>query len=329
MESTRELSALNQRFSVYLQKIRSLAQINAELHREVEKAFRNFVGQNQSDKYLLLTQLREKITDEVRAQTSIHIRCQRAEYEREFFVNALKTLPAEQKNELKQMDDQLKVRRDELERLAAAMPAEGNRRSDEQRTLSRDLEEITRLDQTVRSGDLRTDGQRTSTLHVERENLLRTGVSSATARGIGATRSDSTGFNSTIPTERIRTDHRADQVEHFSFFFHRPIDSTCFFVFREDYREFNAIRQSELETLYRTKLDQLRQGFEEKKVAKPRDFLGALDSSKKEQRGLIEENLTLQSKLGKSLLFSSSSFDLRFSFRKIGKRSSRLDREKS
>ena len=117
MESTRELSALNQRFSVYLQKIRNLAQINAELHREVEKAFGNFVGQNQSDKYLLLTQLREKITDEVRAQTSIHIRCQRAEYEREFFVDALKTLPAEQKNELKQMDDQLKVRRDELERL--------------------------------------------------------------------------------------------------------------------------------------------------------------------------------------------------------------------
>lgn len=51
-------------------------------------------------------------------------------------------------------------------------------------------------------------------------------------------------------------------------------------------------------------------------MAKPRDFLGALDSSKKEHRGLIDENLTLQSKLGKSLLFSFS-FDLDFRSEKL------------
>lgn len=87
--------------------------------------------------------------------------------------------------------------------------------------------------------------------------------------------------------------------------------------FSEDYRQFNAIRQNELENLYKSKLDRIRHDFEEQKnektSTKPKDFLSALNSSKKERRDLIEENRTLNSKLGQK---SSRFFllDEKFSF---------------
>lgn len=121
MESTvnpdRELSSLNRRFSDYLHKIQRLVQINGELHRQVENAYENYFGISQYEKHSELNHLRDKLENEVRQQTLISIRCQRADYEREFYLNALKILPVDQTKEIQEIEDKFRMTRDEFERL--------------------------------------------------------------------------------------------------------------------------------------------------------------------------------------------------------------------
>jgi hypothetical protein len=75
-------------------------------------------------------------------------------------------------------------------------------------------------------------------------------------------------------------------------------------LFSQDYQEFNAIRLSELETLYQTKLETIRNEFlkhneQQETTSKPREVRVAIDSTKKEHRSLIEQNQLLKDKLGK------------------------------
>lgn len=82
-----------------------------------------------------------------------------------------------------------------------------------------------------------------------------------------------------------------------------------FFLFSQDYQEFNAIHLSELENLYKTKLETVRNEFikrdKQQETPKPREICVELDSTKKEHRTLIEQNLVLKNNLGKSILSSS------------------------
>jgi DeoR/GlpR family transcriptional regulator of sugar metabolism len=76
-----------------------------------------------------------------------------------------------------------------------------------------------------------------------------------------------------------------------------------FYLFSQDYQEFNTIRLAELETLYQTKLETIRNEFtkrdQQQDLPKPREIHVALDSTKKEHRTLIEQNQLLKDKLGK------------------------------
>ncbi len=77
-------------------------------------------------------------------------------------------------------------------------------------------------------------------------------------------------------------------------------------MFSQDYQEFNAIRLSELETLYQTKLETVRNEIlkrdEQQETTKPREVRVEIDTTKKEHRSLIEQNQLLKDKLGKFIL---------------------------
>lgn len=117
MHPDEELSSLNQRFSQYLDKIKTLAQINANLHRQVEEAYRKYTGQSYGESQLELNRLRDEITAAVRGQTTIQLRSQRAEYDRQFYLNALKSFPPDQSKQIQAMEEQLKGKRNLVERL--------------------------------------------------------------------------------------------------------------------------------------------------------------------------------------------------------------------
>jgi hypothetical protein len=73
-------------------------------------------------------------------------------------------------------------------------------------------------------------------------------------------------------------------------------------LFSQDYQEFNAIRLAELEILYKSKLETVRNEItkrdEKQELTKPRDVHVEIDTSKKEHRTLIEQNQLLKDKLG-------------------------------
>lgn len=119
-----ELNLLNNRFGNYLEKIKHLATINAHLRRQVDDAYRKCVGHT-DDKtphpsQLQLNYLRDQITEEVRAQTTIQIRLQRAEYDMKFYQNNIKlfsTVDQQQSQQIQQMRQQLQFSVEEFEQL--------------------------------------------------------------------------------------------------------------------------------------------------------------------------------------------------------------------
>jgi hypothetical protein len=73
------------------------------------------------------------------------------------------------------------------------------------------------------------------------------------------------------------------------------LKKTNFFFFSEDYQEFNTARLAELEILYKSKLDTIRNEFtkrdeQQDTPPKPREIRVILDSTKKEHRILIEQH---------------------------------------
>lgn len=77
-------------------------------------------------------------------------------------------------------------------------------------------------------------------------------------------------------------------------------------LFSQDYQEFNAIHLSELEKLYQTKLETIKNEFlkrdEQQETPKPREVRVAINTTKKEHRSLIEQNQLLKDKLGKFII---------------------------
>lgn len=77
-----------------------------------------------------------------------------------------------------------------------------------------------------------------------------------------------------------------------------------YFVFSEDYQEFNQIRLNELENFYKAKLDRIRRDQQRKQQeqpsTKPSDIRTIIDSTKKEHQTLVEQNHSLSHKFGKT-----------------------------
>ena len=114
-----ELNALNNRFGNYLEKIKYLANVNANLRRQVDEAYRKYIGHtdaesaktSQHPSEAQLNQLRQQINAEVRAQTLIQVRLQRANYDIKFYQDNLKLLAAHDKKQ----SDQTRLMRHHLE----------------------------------------------------------------------------------------------------------------------------------------------------------------------------------------------------------------------
>ena len=114
-----ELNALNNRFGNYLEKIKYLANVNANLRRQVDDAYRKYIGHtdaestktSQHPSEAQLNQLRQQINAEVRAQTLIQVRLQRADYDIKFYTDNLKLLAAHDKKQ----SDQTRLMRHHLE----------------------------------------------------------------------------------------------------------------------------------------------------------------------------------------------------------------------
>lgn len=132
----RELNILNSRFGNYLDKIKHLATINTNLRRQVDDAYRKYMGHTDEQiiecnnktsikKYqhpleIQLNNLRKQINDEVRAQTLIQIRLQRADYDIKFYQKNIKLLTTheqKQSEQIRTMKQQLEANVLELDQL--------------------------------------------------------------------------------------------------------------------------------------------------------------------------------------------------------------------
>lgn len=132
-----ELNILNSRFGNYLDKIKQLATVNTNLRRQVDDAYRKYMGHidgqliennNNNNKTKIyqhpseikLNNLRKQINDEVRAQTLIQIRLQRADYDIKFYQKNIKILASHEQKQTEQiriMRQQLEVNILELDQL--------------------------------------------------------------------------------------------------------------------------------------------------------------------------------------------------------------------
>lgn len=117
----RELNLLNNRFGNYLEKIKHLATINAHLRRQVDDVYRKYIDEKSPHaSQLQLNYLRDQINEEVRAQTTIQIRLQRAEYDIKFYQNNMKlfaTVDQQQSQQIQQMRQQFQFSVHEFEQL--------------------------------------------------------------------------------------------------------------------------------------------------------------------------------------------------------------------
>lgn len=128
----RELNLLNNRFGNYLDRIKNLANTNANLHRQVDDTYRKYMGHSEEQQTdnekrtyqnpleIQLKNLRKQINNEVRAQTLVQIRLQRAEYDLNFYQNNIKLLSThehKQSEQIKNMKKQIEINVNELEQL--------------------------------------------------------------------------------------------------------------------------------------------------------------------------------------------------------------------
>ena len=94
----RQLNTLNERFENYLNKIKNLATLNEKLRRQVDAAYREYIGRGEANAVhpseSQLNALRQQINEHVRAQNLIQIRLQRAEYDTKFYQTNVKLLLA-------------------------------------------------------------------------------------------------------------------------------------------------------------------------------------------------------------------------------------------
>lgn len=136
----RELNTLNHRFGNYLDKIKTLVTVNTNLRRQVDNAYRKYIGHTEEEpstdinqknnkdlikKYqhpceIKLNHLRQQINEEVRGQTLLQIRLQRADFDIKFYQNNIKLLTShdqKQSEQIRMMQQQLESNVQELEHL--------------------------------------------------------------------------------------------------------------------------------------------------------------------------------------------------------------------
>jgi len=99
-EEERGLNLLNNRFANYLNQIKILGDKNINLRHQIDEIYQKYTEhieeENQSDNKkpnsseIELNNLRKQINEEVRAQTLIQIRLQRADYDKKYYKNKLK-----------------------------------------------------------------------------------------------------------------------------------------------------------------------------------------------------------------------------------------------
>ena len=286
---------MNDRFGSYLEKIKSLAHINASLRRQVDDAYRKYIGhtdglteqiyQHPSERQL--SQLRQQINEEVRAQTLIQIRLQRADYDVKFYrtnLHHLSTHDRQQSEQIRTMRQQLDVNLHELEQLR-----------EEYQRREQDLQ-VTHTEYDEYMNKFIEFANQYDTVTYERminENDLCT------------------------LKERLAFEHEYHQrrQEEVSYLEQIQVDLNKQFKqnefqqiierIRSDYQEFNAVRLEELEVLYKSKLETIRREVrqrdeqeQEQKSKKPTEVRQVLDSTKKEHQTLIEQNQSLKGKLG-------------------------------
>ncbi|CAF1158308.1 unnamed protein product [Didymodactylos carnosus] len=341
-----ELKMLNNRFEDYLNKIKHLADINSNLRRQINEAYRRYMGraiydadfdeeregednsydigqndskENRSRIYPLdqekkgkkqkkyyhprdqqLLSLRDEINDEVRQQTLTQIRLQRANYDTEFYRNEIKFLinyDSTQNDKLKQMKQQLEQNTYELDQLKTQYEKREN-----------DLIRLKQLyDEYITKIVYFTNEYDTITFkRMESEN-------------------QSYNLNEQIAFEqeyRTRRSQEYEYLEKFEYDFNQEFNKNelqnIIKQIRDDYKDYNKIRINELENIYKTKLNGIKDELQKRQkhdkeeqlkhhvvtgdlttltATKAKEFKNVLDVTKKEHQNLIEQNYVLKTKL--------------------------------
>ncbi|CAF1164782.1 unnamed protein product [Rotaria sordida] len=298
-----ELNILNKRFENYLNKIKHLVNINTNLRRQVDDAYRKYMGQceeqeieiktnNQKKiikKYqhpyeIPLNNLRKQINNEVRAQTLVQIRLQRADYDIKFYQNNIKLLTLHEQKQSEQfrtIRQQLEINLKELEQLKRQYE---NREQDLQMYKNQYKEYINKL---IKYSN---DYDKITYERIENENKL-------------YTLKEQLSFEQEYYHRRQQ---EFEYLEKFHYDLNKEFNKNEFHYIvqqiRKDYQELNDARLAELELLYKTKLNTIRNEItkhneQKQELSKSDEIRIALDSTKQEYRTLIEQNQLLKNKL--------------------------------
>ncbi|CAF0821875.1 unnamed protein product [Didymodactylos carnosus] len=326
----RELIILNSRFEDYLNKTKRLVHLNTNLRRQVDDAYRRYMGRttdfdeevekdinynednrenrarkrspNEGEKAIQqknfnhpqdkqLINLRNKITDEVRHQTSVQIRVQRADHDIKFYKNEIKCLnncDLTENNKLNQMKQELEHNVYELEQLKKQY----DKRED-------DLEKLKQLyDEYMKKIVHFTDEYDTITFErMKNENQL-------------YNLQEQIAFQQEYQN-RIYQEY--EHLEKFESDFNQEFNTkelqNVVEQIRHDYEDYNQIRIEELENLYKTRLNDIKEAFQKQeelksisgydleKSVRPKEFKIMLDTTKEQHRNLLEQNYVLKEKL--------------------------------
>ena len=116
------LHDLNARFDTYLGRIKELATLNKDLRSQIDQTCRTYLGHvgEKSSSALMdkFRQLCQQINQQVRDQTLVEIRSQRAAYDRKAYGTYIKRLlmdDQDQKDRVKTFEQQLEAKVYELE----------------------------------------------------------------------------------------------------------------------------------------------------------------------------------------------------------------------
>ncbi|CAF1282412.1 unnamed protein product, partial [Didymodactylos carnosus] len=238
-----------------------------------------------------LINLRNKITDEVRHQTSVQIRVQRADHDIKFYKNEIKCLnncDLTENNKLNQMKQELEHNVYELEQLKKQY----DKRED-------DLEKLKQLyDEYMKKIVHFTDEYDTITFErMKNENQL-------------YNLQEQIAFQQEYQN-RIYQEY--EHLEKFESDFNQEFNTkelqNVVEQIRHDYEDYNQIRIEELENLYKTRLNDIKEAFQKQeelksisgydleKSVRPKEFKIMLDTTKEQHRNLLEQNYVLKEKL--------------------------------
>ncbi|CAF1007482.1 unnamed protein product [Rotaria magnacalcarata] len=294
-----ELNTLNTRFENYLEKIKYLASANANLRRQVDDAYRKYMGfdeeqqietngKNQTiKKYqhphdVQLNNLRKQINNEARAQTLVQIRLQRADYDTKFYQTNIKLLGIHEQQQTEQLRTMRQQAQGTLQELKQIQEQYQNREHDLQMYKNQYTEYINKLI------NFSNEYDKIAYERMDNENHL-------------CTLNEQLSFEHEYHRRR---QEEFEYLEQFRFDLNKQFTKTEFHYvvqqIRKDYQELNDIRLSELEKSYKAKLDLVRNEIskreKQQETAKPQDIRIALDSMKQEHRTSIEQNQLLKDK---------------------------------